>query len=279
MDRIKQEPQKNAGGAWTLPNGSVLVQTLSLDLLDNSGRRERKRVETRLLVRQQGEWNGYSYRWNAAQTDAELVQGAGDSQEFEVADPSEPDGRREQIWRFPSRTECLVCHSRAAGFALAFNPLELDRDHDFGRTVDNQLRTFEHIELFEGTLPKRLDSRPQLADPYSAKAPLEARVKSWLHVNCSACHVAEGGGNARMELGFTTSLRRMRIVDVEPLHDRFNIADARLVAPGAPDRSVLYQRIARRGTGQMPPLVSTEVDRKAVDLMAEWIRSLGGAGQ
>ena len=58
------------------------------------------------------------------------------------------------------------------------------------------------------------------------------------------------------------------------MHDRFDIADARLVAPGSPERSVLYQRISRRGTGQMPPLVSTEVDRKAVELIADWIRGL-----
>ena len=77
LERIEQKPQLNAGGAWTLPDGSVLVQTLSLDRLDGAGKPARKRIETRLLVRQQGEWTGYSYRWNAEQTDAELVPAAG----------------------------------------------------------------------------------------------------------------------------------------------------------------------------------------------------------
>jgi hypothetical protein len=81
----------------------------------------------------------------------------------------------------------------------------------------------------------------------------EARVRSYLHVNCSTCHVKEGGGNARMELGLDTPLGAMRLIDEVPLHDRFGLADARLVAPGSPGRSVLYQRISRRGTGQMPP--------------------------
>ena len=62
-----------------MPNGSVLVQTLSLDLAGDAGTPARKRIETRLLVRQQGEWTGYSYRWNAEQTDADLVTGAGDA--------------------------------------------------------------------------------------------------------------------------------------------------------------------------------------------------------
>ncbi len=48
----------------------------------------------------------------------------------------------------------------------------------------------------------------------------------------------------------------------------------RRVVPGSPERSVLYQRITRRGTGQMPPLGTTVVDEKAVKMFAEWIRGL-----
>ncbi len=204
LERIEQKPQLNAGGSWSLPNGSVLVQTLSLDVVEAAGKPVRKRVETRLLVRQQGEWTGYSYRWNAEQTDGVLVRGSGDTQVFEVPDPAEPGGRREQDWRFPSRTECMVCHSRALGFNAAFNPLQLDRDHKYGRIIDNQLRAFEHIGLFQGELPERPADRPRLVNPYKANAALEARVKSYLHVNCSTCHVNEGGGNSHMELGLAT---------------------------------------------------------------------------
>jgi uncharacterized repeat protein (TIGR03806 family) len=274
LERIEQKAAPNAGGAWTLPNGSVLLQTLSLDVASASGTATRQRIETRLMVRQQGEWTGYSYRWNDAQTDAELVPAAGASLDLEVPDPTAPGGRRDQLWRFPSRTECLVCHSRAAGFVLGFTPLELDRGHDYGGTVDNQLRTFEHIGLFQGALPRRRDDRPRLVDPADASAPLDARVRSYLHVNCSTCHVSEGGGNARMELSLTGRRGRMHLIDEVPMHDSLGIADVRLVAPGSPERSVLFQRISRRGTGQMPPLVSTEVDRAAVSLIGEWIRGL-----
>jgi glucose/arabinose dehydrogenase len=279
LDRIVQKPQLNAGGTWTLPEGSVLVQTLSLDRLDDAGKEARKRIETRLLVRQQGEWTGYSYRWNAAQTDAVLVPAGGGAEELEVPDPSAPEGRRDQTWRFPSRTECLTCHSRAAGFILAFTPLQLDRDHDYGGVVDNQLRTLEHIGVFEGALRGRGKGKPRLVDPYDAGAPLEARVKSYLHVNCSVCHVNEGGGNSRMELDLDTRPGRANLIDAVPVHDRFNIADARLVAPGSPERSVLYYRISQRGTGKMPPLVSTEVDRDALKFIGEWIRGLPAGGR
>jgi uncharacterized repeat protein (TIGR03806 family) len=274
--RIEQKPQMNAGGAWTLPNGSALVQTLSVTRFGSGGKPARERIETRLLVREQGEWTGYSYQWNAEQTDAELVSASGGAQEFEVTDAAEPNGRREQVWRFPARSECMVCHSRAAGFVLGFSPLQLDRDVDYGGVIDNQLRALEHIEVFEGTLPTRAENRPRLVNPYDEKEAKEARIRSYLHVNCSTCHVQEGGGNARMQLSLETATGDMRLINEVPSHAQFNIRDARLVAPGSPERSVLYYRVSRRGTDQMPPLGSTEVDRRAVKLIADWIRSLPG---
>jgi glucose/arabinose dehydrogenase len=274
LDRVEQKPQPNAGGSWTLPNGSVLVQTLTLARVGDTGKRARQRIETRLLVREQGEWGGYSYRWNAEGTDAELVPAAGSSQEIEIPDAAEPGGRREQVWRFPARSECLVCHSRAAGFILGFTPLELDRDVDYGGIVDDQLRSLEHIGVFQGALPERGGNRPRLVNPYDPKAPRDARVRSYLHVNCSTCHVQEGGGNSRMQLSLTTPVGEMRLMNEPPVHAQFNIPGARLVAPGSAERSVLYHRISRRGTDQMPPLGSTEVDRTAVKLIADWIRAL-----
>jgi putative heme-binding domain-containing protein len=47
-----------------------------------------------------------------------------------------------------------------------------------------------------------------------------------------------------------------------------------LVAPGEPDRSVLVHRLARRGRGQMPPLVSARVDEQAATLFRDWIAEL-----
>jgi glucose/arabinose dehydrogenase/mono/diheme cytochrome c family protein len=279
LDRIEQKPQLNAGGAWTLPNGSVLVQTLSLDVVDEEGEVARKRIETRLLNRQGGEWTGFSYRWNDEQTDAELVGASGDVALLEVPDSDASGATREQVWRYPARSECLVCHSRAAGFTLGFSPLQLDRERDYGEIVDNQLRTLEHLGVFEGDLPPRAEDRPRLVNPYDEDASVEARVRSYLHVNCSTCHVKEGGGNSLMELGLTTPIDRMDLIDEVPQHTQFEIPDARLVAPGSPERSILYQRVNRRLTGQMPPLMSTEIDREAVDLIAEWIRSLPASGE
>jgi glucose/arabinose dehydrogenase len=131
-------------GAWGLPDGTVLVKTFSLDTV----RSGRQRIETRLLTRQEGEWHGYSYLWNEAQTDAELVPAAGGDRHFAVTGSRATGGPREQTWHYPSRAECMVCHSRAAGFVLGLNTLQMNKEVHDGPAQGDQLRTLERLGIF-----------------------------------------------------------------------------------------------------------------------------------
>jgi hypothetical protein len=77
-----------------------------------------------------------------------------------------------------------------------------------------------------------------------------------------------------MELEFNTPLEKMRILDVKPIHSTLDLPDARLVAPGAPDRSVLLKRAGLRGQNQMPPLSTRRPDEAGLALLREWVTSL-----
>ena len=232
-----------------------------------------------LLTRQKGQWAGYSYRWNETQSDATLVAAKGDEKELVVKDRRSPGDARKQVWRFPGRAECLACHSRAANFVLGLSELQMNKVHDYGEARDNQLRTLQHLGCFTNS-PAKLPSAPaKLIDPYDASQSLEARARSYLHVNCSACHVEAGGGNSRMELGFTTAPERMNIFGARPQHDSLGIDNAMLIFPGDPERSILYQRLSRRGRGQMPPLVTAVVDDRAVALFRDWILGMNSQQQ
>jgi len=114
----------------------------------------------------------------------------------------------------------------------------------------------------------------RLTDPADLNASVESRIRSYLHSNCAHCHVEAGGGNAAMELGWRTPTEKARIVDANPLHERFGIANAKLIAPGSPESSVLRKRLTIRGRGQMPPLATSRIDQSAVELLDSWIRSL-----
>ncbi|MBM3847585.1 MAG: c-type cytochrome, partial [Verrucomicrobia bacterium] len=262
--------------SWSFPEGSALVQTLSLEA-DRGKPASRFRVETRVMVRRQGEWEGYSYRWNSQQTDAVLVakEGADLQLNREFASRFAKDDARVD-WRIPSRAECMTCHSRQANFVLGISGAQLNRSHDYADVRDHQLRALDHIGLFQTRLSQRPDELPRLADPYDATAKLEARARAYLHVNCSVCHAQSGGGNAMMELAYTTDLERMSLIAARPQHDTFGLTNAMLVAPGDPARSVLLHRLRQRGRGQMPPLVSRRVDDVAVRLVHDWIQAMPG---
>lgn len=260
----------SASQSWAFPDGTALVQTLWLER-ETGDPASQFRVETRVLLRQQGEWAGYSYRWNDEQTDATLVEKLGADLEFEIRE----DGAiHKRPWRVPSRVECMTCHSRAANFVLGLSEAQLNRQHEYPAARDNQLRTFEHLGLFKNPASQPIDERSKMADPYDPTAQLDDRARSYLHVNCSVCHVSAGGGNAKMVLSHATARDKMELIEARPQHETFGISNAMLVAPGEPERSVLVHRLATRGRGQMPPLVTTRVDQQAVDLMRAWIATL-----
>lgn len=259
---------------FTLSDGSVALQTLSVPVASNLT--QTRRVETRMLVRQEGAWIGYSYLWNEAQDDAELVEATGRDIELPLSanDGAALSSAVKRPWRVPSRSECMSCHSDRMGVVLGLSQPQLNRDCSYGGHIENQIEVLRRIGILAGNLERPLAEMQKLVDPYDPHQSLEQRARSYLHTNCSVCHILSGGGNSRMALEITTESEGLAIIDQHPQHDTLGIANARIVAPGDPQRSVLYHRISRRGRGQMPPLVTQVVDQRASDLFSEWIKSL-----
>jgi uncharacterized repeat protein (TIGR03806 family) len=257
---------------WEFMDGAVLVQTLSLEM-EEGNPASRKVIETRLMTHQGGEWAGYSYEWNDEQTDARLTPKEGKDRKFKIRDAAASGGARQQTWRFLSRTECMVCHSRAANFALGLSTVQMNRPQE-AAPAENQLTSLQGHGYLKPPLALLPDKLPRLVNPSDRAADLELRVRSYLHANCSQCHVADGGGNARMELEFSTPRDKMNIIGVAPLQGKFEIPEAEIIAPGDPFRSVMLYRISKLGGGRMPQVGSSVVDRAAVKLFHDWIVSL-----
>jgi len=59
-----------------------------------------------------------------------------------------------------------------------------------------------------------------------------------------------------------------------PLRGDFGLPDARVIVPGDPFRSVLYFRMAKTGSGQMPHLGTSSVHREGLDGVFEWIMAM-----
>jgi mono/diheme cytochrome c family protein len=92
-------------------------------------------------------------------------------------------------------------------------------------------------------------------------------------VNCSSCHRPGGTAPVDLDLRVDTPLTDTGLCNA-PSAGELGIANALLLAPGEPDRSVLLARISRRGLDQMPPIGTNQVDDVAVDVLTQWVREL-----
>jgi len=183
---------------------------------------------------------------------------------------------RTQTWYYPSRQDCLTCHTRNAGGVLGVKTRQLNCDlrYDSGVT-DNQIRAWNHAGLFDRKLSEAtLAKLPALAHTDDKTRTLEDRARSYLDANCAHCH-RPGGTVASFDLRYDTPLPQQGLLEAPVLIDE-GIDHARAVAPNDIWRSIIYLRASALDSIKMPPLARNQVDEKGMALLREWIQSLPG---
>ncbi|MBI3857199.1 MAG: PQQ-dependent sugar dehydrogenase [Planctomycetes bacterium] len=241
VDKNKDWPKESV---W--PKDSVLAKTLSLD---------RRKLETQVLHFDGQSWNGYSYVWNEAQTDAALVPAEG----TEIALGG---GRK---WKVLGRAACLICHNPWPGYSLTINGAQLEK---------SRLRDFQDWAI----LPSKMTAPRPLVNPNDESASLEDRARSYLATNCAHCHRFGGGGAAKIILPFETPMSETNLVGVPPALGGFDLADPQIIRAGDPSRSALLFRVAKLGQGRMPHIGSDVVDEAGVRLLRRWIAAMPASG-
>jgi uncharacterized repeat protein (TIGR03806 family) len=239
-------------GDWDFPNRTVLVKNFSV-----AG----KRVETRLFMRHDdGGWAGYSYEWNDAQTDATLLPGAS----------TKVVGS--QTWTYPSRSQCVQCHTPAAGGALGPETMNMNRDVVYASTnrISPQLATLEHIGMFSAPLPP---NPPAMPAPSDANATMEGRARAYLHSNCSHCHRPQGGGQGTMDLRFSMSFKDTNTCNATNTQGAVGGA-TKIITPGDPAQSIMSLRVHATDSKRMPPIAVSIPDPLGATVIDGFIRSL-----
>lgn len=240
-----------AKGDWTFPSGTLFIKHFDLG----------RRLETRLLV-VDGTGGGYgvTYRWRADGSDAELL-----------TDTTIEDLGR-QTWTYPSRQDCLACHTVNSGFVLGVKTRQLHRPSTSG---GSQLWEWSEKGYFLVHLREAfLDGYDRLAAIDDASAPLDHRVRSYLDSNCSGCH-RPGGTQSRTDMRFDIPPSLQGLVGGALTGANLDVPDSKIILPGDPSKSSLYLRMKRRhDVFKMPPLASAIPDPEALAAVEEWIRGL-----
>lgn len=257
--------QYHPTASFEFPEGTILIKNFYYpsDFARPEG--ERRILETRLLVLNQGEWQPLTYIWNDEQTEAFL----------EIAGQSLPVSWREKSgvlrtidYSVPSVNQCRGCHLKGDN-VMPIGPSARQLH------VGDQLAEWSHSGLIDG-LPVA-SAIPRLANYEDVTQPLEDRARAWLEINCAHCHRPDGQGK-------TSGLHLMADVS-SPL--ALGIGKAPVAAgkgsggrrysivPGQPDESILVYRIESTDPGVMMPEMGRRlVHEEGVALIREWIQSL-----
>lgn len=261
-------------GNWSFPTGTVWIKHFELELT-NGVPASRRRLETRFIVRNTNGIYGVTYRWDSP-TNATLVPESGLNEAFTINDGGI---LRTQIWHYPSRSECLACHTAAGGYALGFRTEQLNRNFTYGSLPTNQISALSAAGYFSAPVSNDPATLLVLAPATNTAFSLEYRARSFLAANCSQCHQPGGTAHqANWDARITTPTTSAGLVKAIPVNNFGNPGNF-IVAPQAPGNSILLTRISTRDLGslpsiQMPPLDSTLVDAQDVQLVSNWIMSL-----
>ncbi len=256
-------------GAWDFPVGTVFVKHFELDLADGSTRR----LETRTFVHQNSGWTGATYRWNEDQDEATLVIEA----EQETYDVPGPSGPVPQTWTFPGPIDCLSCHTAAEGRVLGVRTRQINRVVDCAEGWEQQLDAWTGAGLFS-TDPGPASSYSAYVDPEDSTADLNERARAYLAVNCAVCHQPAGPAPSNIDVRFDTPLDEAGVLGVAVTGSTFGIDDARRIAPGDRNRSVLWHRVQSTVPEERMPEATAVPDPTAVAVLGAWIDTLTTEG-
>lgn len=245
---------------WSLPRGGVAIKHFYLD---------DRPIETRFLLHYlDGAWGGFSYEWNAQSDDATLVEFGGKTSTIS-----------DQQWTYPSRGDCLRCHTEQAGYTLSLETRQLNLTGE--PAVSNsvgQIAQMASHGLLSSLAPELLPPFPGAKSLLEPEVDLQERAYSWLHVNCSSCHRGVGSsGRASWDARYDTHMNDRVLCDQIPIEltNMFEAEHERVVLPGDHEYSTLWIRATARSSAlSMPPIGSAVSDPVGSELVGQWIDSL-----
>ena len=235
-------------------------------------------IETRILVHRADGWAAIPYVWNQAQTDADLARTGAVLPLTLVAD----DKSREDFnYVVPDESQCASCHAQD-WITRKIHPIgpkarHLNRDYRYAEGAQNQLEHLTKVGYLSGA-PAAAQA-PHNANWMDEHAPLDARARAYLDINCGHCHNAKGAANTTaLTLDASAPEDRHLGLCKPPVAAGRGTGDHLFdIVPGKPDDSIIAYRMASADPGEMmPELGRSTVHREGVALIKAWIAAQQG---
>jgi uncharacterized repeat protein (TIGR03806 family) len=265
-----------ADGVLDFPVGATLVKVFAYPADFRKPADRLRYIETRLLIHKKDGWVALAYVWNEAQNQAVLKRaGMRVDVSFIAANGSE----RHIDYGVPNINQCKECHS-LSGAVTPIGPKarNLNRTWTYASGTENQLAHWSSLGLLAGAPDPH--TTPVLPRWDDGSAPLEARARAYLDVNCGHCHNRAGlASNSGLYLTWEEADPAARGVNKRPVAAGKGSGNLSFsILPGHPEESILLYRMASTEPGVMMPQIGrTVADDEAVKLIREYIRNLDAA--
>jgi uncharacterized repeat protein (TIGR03806 family) len=242
--------QFDGDGLPIFPNNTVIAKTFYYNLDDRNLSLGKTIIETRILIKINGEWETGDYKWNDLQNDAVLdLQGS----TVPVTWIDENGQSNSVNYKIPSDNQCFTCHRTNE----SKRPIGLNlRSLNFVRDGVNQLQEMIDRQYIEGiTDASSVSVLPKWDDAVNYS--LEERARAYLDINCAHCHTS--GGYCELQ----STLR---------LSYETSIDDSNIVAR---KNSMLFRVSSDFQDGLTMPWIGTTVlHDEGVDLIVSYLNSL-----
>ena len=198
----------NGDGLPIFPDNTVIAKTFYYNNDDRDLSLGRKIIETRILIKTNGEWITGDYKWNSTQTEAILDLQGSDVPVTWI----DSNGITNSItYSIPSNTDCFTCHSSFNNVTPIGPKL---RTLNFVLNGENQLQKFIDNQQLSGiSNSSQVTQLPDWSD--NVAYTLEERARAYMDVNCAHCHISGGFCEAQstLDLAYETSLVNSNIVN------------------------------------------------------------------
>ncbi len=259
--------------AFEFPVGTALIKTFAFPADYRQPDKDVRLIETRVLLRGAAGWNAWAYVWNDEQTDAALkIAGA----RVEVATVTAGGEPLSFTYAVPNKNQCKGCHALSGEIApLGPKARNLNTAFAYPEGEENQLARWIAVGLLSGA--PDLATAPAVPDWRDASAPLDARARAWLDVNCAHCHRREGpASNSGLFLTFGEQDQVALGIGKRPVAAGKGSGGRSFdIVPGDPDQSILIYRVESVEPGVMMPELGRHLpDPEAVLLLRDWVAAM-----
>jgi uncharacterized repeat protein (TIGR03806 family) len=265
---------------FEMPVGTLIAKTFAYPLDRRDRSLGRRLLETRVLVHQTGGWKAAAYVYDPAGADAPggldaTLSKAGD---FLDVDWIREDGAtRHNRYVVPNINQCGQCHDEVVDVLGPIGPKARHLNRAVPGGSANQLEGWiQRGQLTGAPPPATWPSAPVFDDP---EAPLEARARAWLDINCAHCHNPRGAARTSgLDLSITQTDPAMIGVCKAPVAAGTGSGGRRFgIVPGDPDASTLVYRLeSTEPEIRMPELGRNLVHAEGVALIRAWIEAMPG---